>query len=132
MRLACAAILVCGAALLQSADAARGSDVRLAYLGTAGWQITDGHTTVLVDPYLSRLKRVSPNDEVAADDARPLYGTDDRPEPDAKVIDAHISAADVILITHTHYDHAFDLSYIARRTGATVVGTESTCYVAHA
>ena len=48
------------------------SAVRLAYLGTAGWQITDGRTTVLVDPYLSRLKRVSPNDDVAPDDPRQL------------------------------------------------------------
>ena len=26
--------------------------VRLAYLGTAGWRISDGRTTLLVDPYL--------------------------------------------------------------------------------
>jgi L-ascorbate metabolism protein UlaG (beta-lactamase superfamily) len=123
---------VCGMAALQSAQDARRSEVRLAYLGTAGWQITDGRTTVLVDPYLSRLKRVSPNDDVSADDPRQLYTNDDRPESDAKVIDAHLSAADVILITHTHADHAFDLPYIARKTGATVVGTESTYYVARA
>jgi L-ascorbate metabolism protein UlaG (beta-lactamase superfamily) len=89
-------------------------------------------TTVLVDPYLSRLKRTSPNDDVSADDTRPLYSNDDRPEPDAKVIDAHIVTADVIVVRHTHSDHAFDVPYIARKTGATVVGTESTYYVARA
>jgi glyoxylase-like metal-dependent hydrolase (beta-lactamase superfamily II) len=59
------------------------------------------------------------------DDPRPQYGNDDRTEPDAKVIDAHINAADVIVITHTHLDHAFDMSCIARKTGATVVGTKA-------
>jgi L-ascorbate metabolism protein UlaG (beta-lactamase superfamily) len=131
MRLIGAAIIVCGLGAVAPQEGQR-SAVRLAYLGTAGWQITDGRTTVLVDPYLSRLKRISPNDDVAADDPRPLYNNDDRPDSDAKVIDAHISAADVILITHTHPDHAFDVPYIARKTGAAVVGTESTCYVARA
>jgi L-ascorbate metabolism protein UlaG (beta-lactamase superfamily) len=31
------------------------SEVRLSYLGTAGWEITDGKTVILVDPCLSRL-----------------------------------------------------------------------------
>ena len=30
--------------------------VKLKYLGTAGWEITDGAITVLVDPYISRFK----------------------------------------------------------------------------
>ena len=28
--------------------------VQLKYLGTAGWEITDGRSVVLIDPYLSR------------------------------------------------------------------------------
>ena len=37
--------------------AAQGGDtppVQLKYLGTAGWEITDGKTVVLIDPFLSR------------------------------------------------------------------------------
>lgn len=30
--------------------------VKLKYLGTAGWKITDGNLTILVDPYISRIK----------------------------------------------------------------------------
>ena len=30
--------------------------LQLTYLGTAGWEIQDGNVTVLVDPYISRLK----------------------------------------------------------------------------
>ena len=44
---------------------------------------------------------------------------------DRKVIDAHISKADYILVTHTHLDHVLDMPYIARKTGAQVIGTES-------
>jgi hypothetical protein len=53
-----------------------GSTVQLRYLGTAGWEITDGTTVVLIDPYLSRLRRVTPNDTVLPSDTRPLFAND--------------------------------------------------------
>jgi L-ascorbate metabolism protein UlaG (beta-lactamase superfamily) len=108
------------------------SEVRLSYLGTAGWEITDGKTVILVDPYLSRLKLPTPNDGVLADDSRPLFGWDSIGVSDEAVIDAHIKKADFILITHTHLDHTLDLPYIARKTGAKVIGTESTINMARA
>lgn len=100
--------------------------VRLSYLGTAGWEITDGHTVILVDPYLTRLKTETPNDPPLASDPRPLVTDNDFVHSDQAVIDAHISKADYILITHTHVDHVLDMPYIARKTGALVIGTEST------
>jgi len=36
--------------------------VVLSYLGTAGWEISDGKIVILVDPYISRLKHTTPND----------------------------------------------------------------------
>jgi L-ascorbate metabolism protein UlaG (beta-lactamase superfamily) len=45
---------------------------------------------------------------------------------------AHIRRADYILITHTHYDHVLDAPLIAARTGATIIGTESTFHFARA
>jgi L-ascorbate metabolism protein UlaG (beta-lactamase superfamily) len=107
-------------------------EVRLSYLGTAGWEITDGKTVILVDPYLSRLKMLTPNDAVLSDDPRPLFGWESIGVSDEKVIDAHIKKADFILITHTHLDHTLDLPYIARKTGAMVIGTESTINLARA
>ena len=41
-------------------------------------------------------------------------------------IDAHIQRADFVLVTHTHYDHVLDVPHIALKTGAAVIGTEST------
>jgi L-ascorbate metabolism protein UlaG (beta-lactamase superfamily) len=107
-------------------------ELRLSYLGTAGWEITDGKTVILVDPYLSRLKVPTPNDTVLSNDPRPLLTWDDIGTSDEAVIDAHIRRADFILITHTHWDHVLDLPYIARKTGAMVLGTESTINFARA
>jgi L-ascorbate metabolism protein UlaG (beta-lactamase superfamily) len=99
--------------------------LKLSYLGTAGWEITDGQTVILVDPYLTRLKTETPNDPPLTSDPRPLVTDNDFAQTDRAVIDAHISKADYILITHTHMDHVLDMPYIARKTGALVIGTES-------
>ena len=123
-------LLLLGGLLPQIASAQ--DEVRLSYLGTAGWEITDRKTVILVDPYLSRLKLPTPNDAVLSDDPRPLFGWESIAVPDEAVIDAHIKRADFILITHTHLDHVLDLPYIARKTGAMVIGTESTINLARA
>lgn len=110
----------------------RADPVSLAYLGTAGWQITNGKTVILIDPYLTRVKSQSPNDDVSPDDPRPLATRDSTVESDTAVIDAHIKKADFIFLTHTHTDHSLDMPYIAKKTGARVIGTESTANVARA
>jgi L-ascorbate metabolism protein UlaG (beta-lactamase superfamily) len=110
----------------------RAAPVSLAYLGTAGWQITDGKLVILIDPYLTRAKYPSPNDDVSPDDPRQLVSGNSVVEPDAAVIDAHIKAADFIFLTHSHPDHSLDMPYIARKTGARVIGTASTANLARA
>jgi L-ascorbate metabolism protein UlaG (beta-lactamase superfamily) len=129
--------LVCALLLLLAAPShAQNRDrrpgVRLTYLGTAGWEITDGTTVVLIDPYLSRLRRVTPNDTVLPSDTRPLFANDSVARSDTATVAAHVRRADYILITHTHYDHVLDAPLIATRTGATIVGTESTFNFARA
>src|SRR5580704_8984386 len=112
----------------------RGADknhqVVLKYLGTAGWEITDGTTTILIDPYLSRINGPAPprggSGHLLAGDTRPAYGWGDVAQPDVAAIDSHIQRADFILVTHTHYDHVLDVPHIALKTHATVIGTEST------
>jgi L-ascorbate metabolism protein UlaG (beta-lactamase superfamily) len=65
-------------------------------------------------------------------DARRAFGPDDDLVSDTAAIDARITRADFILISHSHFNHSLDMPYIARKTGATVIGTESTSILARA
>ncbi len=109
-----------------------GAHLTLSYLGTAGWEIRDGRTAILIDPYLSRILLHIPGAGSAASggrapgDTRPMHEWNEVVPSDQTVIDAHIQRADYILVTHTHIDHVMDVPYIARKTGAQVIGTEST------
>ncbi|MDH5234153.1 MAG: Rid family hydrolase [Gemmatimonadota bacterium] len=101
-------------------------ELRLTYLGNAGWEITDGRTVVLVDPFLTqfaRWTRTGPAPDVAPDAFYPA---------DTALINAHVKRADYILITHGHPDHALDAGYISRRTGAVIIGHETAANLARA
>ncbi len=63
-------------------------------------------------------------------DARPVVDYSAVPTCDTATIDAHIDRADFVLLSHSHFKHCMDMPYIARKTGATVIGTESTANVA--
>jgi L-ascorbate metabolism protein UlaG (beta-lactamase superfamily) len=68
-------------------------DIR--WLGHSAFTLTDGSTTVLVDPFLTG----NPKAPVSAEEVE----------------------ADVILLTHGHGDHYGDVVDVAKRTGATVL-----------
>lgn len=99
-----------------SVPAAPKSPITLTYLGVAGWSISDGAHTVLVDPYFSR----------------PSFAEGAAIRTDPAAVDAALAArrlparADVILIGHSHVDHVLDAPTVALRTGASIIGTNST------
>ena len=116
------------------------SDIELTYLGTAGWVIKDDNTKVLIDPYISRIKLVgmSTSSKISktaqnrdwGTDNRKKYYRDDPYEPDTSLINSMIGnntidSSSYIFVHHTHFDHAADVPYIAMKTGARVIGTES-------
>ena len=105
--------------------------LELTYLGTAGWIITDGDFTVLVDPYISRVK-LGTGPGISPDDTRQTVLRSDYFVSDTLLIDSLITKADFILVHHAHFDHLSDVPYIARKTGAKVVGTETTCNILRA
>jgi L-ascorbate metabolism protein UlaG (beta-lactamase superfamily) len=124
-------VLTSVAALVgQDQGATKNNQVVLKYLGTAGWEITNGTTVILIDPYLSRINGPAPpgggTGHPVAGDNRPAYGWRDLASPDIAAIDSYIQRANLILVTHTHYDHVLDVPHIALKTRAAVVGTEST------
>jgi L-ascorbate metabolism protein UlaG (beta-lactamase superfamily) len=69
--------------------------MQIRFLGHAAFELTDGDTSVLIDPFLTG----NPKAAVAADDLSP----------------------DAILLTHGHGDHLGDTVAIAKRTSAHVV-----------
>lgn len=113
-------------AILTSITAkAQHDPIQLKYFGTAGWEITDGKITVLVDPYLTRMK-LGTGPGVSAADTRETILRSDVFVSDTLLIDSLITKADFILVHHSHFDHLADVPYIAKKTGAKVIGTETT------
>lgn len=82
------------------------------WLGTAGYELTHGDTTLLIDPYLTRVGLT-----------RFLTR---RITPDVAAIDRVIDSADAVLVGHSHFDHVMDVPHIAQKTGAHVYGSKST------
>ena len=102
----------------------------MTYLGTAGWKMNSGSLTILVDPYISRLKLKG--GPLSPEDTRKVYDRTDVFVSDTTLIDSLIDKADFILVHHSHFDHLSDVPYIARKTGAKVIGTETTCNILRA
>ncbi|AEW99090.1 MBL fold metallo-hydrolase [Streptantibioticus cattleyicolor] len=94
-----------------------GGTTRLRWFGTNAWEIGFGGRTVLVDPWLTRFTAQRPDGRVDPD--TPLT-------VDHSAVDRHLRAADLILLTHGHYDHIGDLPYVMRKfPSAPVVATET-------
>ncbi|HZE40888.1 MAG TPA: MBL fold metallo-hydrolase [Stackebrandtia sp.] len=93
------------------------SEITVRWLGTNAWEIRGAGKTILVDPWVTRFQ-TGANIPGAFDPDTPLT-------IDEKAVDEYVTDADCVLITHGHYDHIADVPYIAKRTGATVIGTET-------
>lgn len=91
------------------------------YFGTTSVVFRDGRNAVMVDALLTRPSM-----------SKVLFG---KLASDPAVIDdtlrrASLSHVDLLLISHTHYDHVLDAAVIADRLGSTIVGSSSTRQVA--
>ena len=88
----------------------------LRWIGTAGFRIAyEGHV-LWIDPYVTRL----PLRDLLLRRAVP---------PDDNAIARWIDRADVVLVGHTHFDHALDVPAIARRFGCDVYGSTSLAHL---
>jgi enamine deaminase RidA (YjgF/YER057c/UK114 family) len=111
------------------AQTGQDAPIQFTYLGAAGWVISEDQVVVLIDPYISRLKYGGGGHP---DDHRPAFARDDLAQSDTALIDSIITEADFILVHHGHFDHLADVPYIARKTGAKVIGTETTTTILRA
>lgn len=81
------------------------------FLGTNSIFITDGKSSLLIDPYFTR-----PNIPTLRIATSKFICTEIK--PNRKIIDATLKAAgidkvDAILTTHSHYDHALDVAMVS-------------------
>ena len=90
------------------------------FLGVASVLLDDGETAVMTDGFFSRpsltrvlLRKVAP----------------DLDRIDVVLARAGVDRLAAVLPVHTHYDHAMDSAVVADRTGADLVGGESTAQV---
>ena len=93
-------------------------DLRIRYLGTAGFVFEKAGHTIVVDPFVTR-----PG----------LWTTaTKRLIPDRSRIQSYIPKADHVLVGHAHHDHILDAPELCKLTGATLIGSRSSCNVARA
>ncbi|HVS17054.1 MAG TPA: MBL fold metallo-hydrolase [Planctomycetota bacterium] len=108
-----------GRVLEVAADGAPG--LRARWLGCTTLAFDDGETQLLVDGFFSRpgplrvlLGRIAPDDS----------------RIEAGLARAGVERAAAVLTAHSHYDHAMDAPVVAARTGAVLVGSRSTAWIA--
>lgn len=94
--------------------------VRVTFLGVATLLIDDGETSLLTDGFFTRPSLL-----------RTAFG---KLEPDSDAISRSLERAGInklaaVLVVHSHYDHAMDAPEVARRTGALLVGSQSTANI---
>ncbi|WP_350281610.1 MBL fold metallo-hydrolase [Kribbella sp. HUAS MG21] len=94
-----------------------GEVVELTWFGTHAWEVRCGKSVVLTDPWLTRFHTGTFTPEGADPKTKLVI--------DPAVIDKHLSTADAILVHHGHYDHMADVPYVAKKTQATVLCTET-------
>ncbi len=87
------------------------------WLGVGGVKITDGKTTLLFDPVITKptLSHWLNNDELIPD----------RKRVTERLKLWNVTQAQAVFISHTHFDHASDAGVVAELTGATVYGGPS-------
>jgi L-ascorbate metabolism protein UlaG (beta-lactamase superfamily) len=95
-------------------------ELGVTFLGVATLLFDDGQSAVLTDGFFSRpgllrvaLRRLAP-------DRRRVQGA---------LATAGIDRLDAVTAVHSHYDHVLDAAEVAARTGAVLVGSESTANV---
>jgi L-ascorbate metabolism protein UlaG (beta-lactamase superfamily) len=103
-----------------ASDSAEAGALSVTWLGTSTLLISDGVTDLMTDAYFSRASRLSVmTQDLAPDDER----------IDAMLRQYQIDGLDAVLVVHSHFDHAMDSPAVAMRTGAELVGSESTANV---
>jgi len=110
--------------LLPAAEAKTGNQgnggLRVTFLGVSSLLFDDGETAILTDGFFTRPGKWDT-----------FFG---KVTPDLQVVEATLKRAGIkqlaaVIPVHSHYDHAMDSPAIAERTGALLVGSNSTANI---
>ncbi|MEV6210273.1 MBL fold metallo-hydrolase [Kitasatospora sp. NPDC051914] len=93
------------------------------WLGTAGWRIEGAGKNVLFDPYITRFDTGL---------FKPPFNSATPLTVDGGLVDRHAGKPDLILVSHSHWDHINDVPHLAAGSTAPVVGTATTCHLLRA
>ncbi|MBN2027947.1 MAG: MBL fold metallo-hydrolase [Actinobacteria bacterium] len=80
--------------------------MQLRWLGTAGFELGSGTTTILIDPYFTRNPKAKPEQRLKPQD---------------------FPHAQAVLLTHGHFDHSFDVPAVVQLSGAVVYASPLAC-----
>ncbi|MCE2744374.1 MAG: hypothetical protein LW710_00515 [Burkholderiales bacterium] len=110
----------------ESLKPAPANGVKTLFLGTSSMAWTDGQSTWLVDGFFSRqplskvvFTRLTVNETQVGTVAAEMFKRLNMP-----------SVLSGIVVAHSHYDHAMDAPFLAKKYGARLVGSESTMQIA--
>lgn len=96
------------------------SGFTVTFLGVSTLLFDDGETAFMTDGFFSRPGKLAVKlSAIAPDDAAIARGLER----------AHVKRLAAVIPLHSHYDHAMDAPHVAQRTGALLVGTESTANI---
>jgi L-ascorbate metabolism protein UlaG (beta-lactamase superfamily) len=101
--------------------AMQGTTLRVMFMGVTTILLDDGETAIMTDGFFSRpgrtatlLRKISPNQN------RITYA----------LSRAGVNRLAAVMTAHSHHDHAMDSPEVARRTGALLIGSQSTANIA--
>jgi hypothetical protein len=86
------------------------------WLGVAGIELRAGNQVLAFDPFFTRPSLLQL--------LHPLLS-------DTSLVAEKLPACDVVLVTHSHYDHLLDVPAVLRQTGAVAFGSANTCQLLH-
>jgi len=96
-----------------------GPRLAVTFLGVATLLLDDGETALMTDGFFSRPGLLRVATRIAPDSSRIMTALER----------AGVTRLAAVIPVHTHYDHAMDAPWVARWTGAKLVGSASTASV---
>jgi L-ascorbate metabolism protein UlaG (beta-lactamase superfamily) len=101
--------------------ASDGATLRAKFLGVTTILFDDGETAIMTDGFFSRPGLVALTTRPVAPDLARIGDA---------LKKAGVTRLAAVMTAHSHYDHAFDTPVVAARTGAVIIGSESTANIA--